>query len=130
MFFGGRFAVGVEEDDARELRLVFDSGAGLGRRESSLELLDSFSQSRDLLSVSVGSVVTSGGGGALLLLLMVVQWCVRLSVAAKRCAGWCGDHACPYGYFCVPPSAAPYHIDALSRASRADHHSSYGCEAL
>ena len=38
-------------------------------------------------SLAVGSVVTSGGGGGVLL-LMVVQRCVRLGVAAKRCAGW------------------------------------------
>ena len=38
-------------------------------------------------SLAVGSVVTSGGGGGVLL-LMVLQRCVRLGIAAKRCAGW------------------------------------------
>ena len=64
--------------------LVAVRGSGGASRASS-----SLTLSRNLcisLSLSVGSVVTSGGGGgALLVLLMVVQRCVRLSVAAKRC---------------------------------------------
>ena len=52
-------------------------------------------------SLAVGSVVTSGGGGALLV-LMVVQRCVRLSVAAKRCGGWVRRPRLPLRLFCVP----------------------------
>ena len=67
--------------------LVAARGSGGANLASS-----SFTRSRNRAiswSLAVGSVVTSGGcGGGALLLLMVVQRCVRLSVAAKRCGGW------------------------------------------